>query len=401
MKIKLLYLPIVVDNYEEDLRSTAKQSDELRHSLHIEMPFTYKGHEGSLIYDRASPATLHNSTEKLFYTLKIDSHFINLPSLSKQKRRFDKTIDVVVDTSDTVCRSTLLALGVWLESLGLLSLGDKIETKLPNVHGLLPNSKTLAISKKGEEISKITLPVDSKDEHWGVKLIDFLLEDSHDKALDLKNRPELFQPIADFLNNFIVEINERDYNNLIPRELYVIDDYDFKEYIESKDFFDLQVADNVYRDSRDIKSINRDYGYRIDHMDKYHSFRSKNREGAVTAEELIHDNLESIEDYISIYFRNDFEEKYQVMFKGESPEKVLENFFGDKIINVILELNPDFWKEAEKALQKDLDKNPYSAKLESGYNIKDYLKVAKRFNHLIQDAWDDLIDVYYEEQSEA
>ncbi len=404
MKIKLLYLPIVVENYEEDLRSTAKQpGDDLRsrlNSLRIEMPFTYKGHEGSLIYDRGRPAELHNSLEKLFYTLKIDSHFINLPSLVKPKRRFDKMVDVEVDTRDTICCSAIFALGIWLDSLGLLPLGDKIETNHPNAQGLLPNGKALAISKKGEEISKITLPVDSKDRYWGVELIDFLLEDSHYRALDLRQHPELFQPIADFLNNFIVEINERDYNNLIPRELYVIDDYDFKEYIESKDFFDLQVSDTVYADSRDISAIKRDYKSQIDRMDKYNSHRSKNREGVVTAEELIHDNLESIEDYISSAFRKDFEEKYQVLFKGENPEDALENFFGDKIVNTILKVDPDFWEEAEKALQKDLDKNPYSAKLEYSDNIKDYLKVAKRFNHLVQDTWDDLIDVYYEQQNE-
>lgn len=398
MKIKLLYLPIVVNNYEKDLMATAEQVDD---DLRIEMPFTYEGHKGSLIYDRNHPAEMHNSFRDIFYTLKIDSHFIDLPSLIKTKHRFNRIKDVEVDVDDTVRCSTYIALRVWLDQLGLLPLGDKIEIAPPNALSL-PEGKDLIIKRKQGEISKITLPVNLEDKHWGIELIDFLLEEHHEKLLDLQNHPEFFQPVVDFLNNLTVEINERDYNNLIPRELYTIEDYDFKEYIESNDFFDIFSADAnaLFDDSRWVNSAKREYKAQIDRLDKYHSIRSKNREGTVTAEELIRDNLDYVRTYITELFAFDFEEKYSRLFKGHNPYKTLESFFGDKLINVLLEINSDFWEEAEKALQKDLDKNPYPEDLMSeGYYIKDYLKGAKKFNYFVQDAWDDLIDLY-EEQNE-
>lgn len=398
MKIKLLYLPIVITNYEKDLMSTTEQVDD---DLRIEMPFTYEGHKGSLIYDRNHPAEMQNSFRDIFYTLKIDSQSIDLPSLIKTKHRFNRIKDVEVDVDDTLCCSTYVVLGFWLNQLGLLTPTDKIEIAPPDTLSL-PEDKDFIIKRKQGEISKVILPVNLKDKNWGIKLIDFLLEDRLMKPLDLKNHPEFFQSVVDFLNNFTVEINERDYNNLIPRDLYAIEDYDFKEYIESNDFFDINSADAnaLFDDSRWVNSTKREYKAQIDRLDKYHSTRSKNRKGTVTAEELIRDNLDYVMTYITQLFAFDFEEKYSKLFKGQDPYKALEKFYGDKPINVLLEINPDFWEEAEKALQKDLDKNPYPEDLMSeGYNIKDYLKGAKKFNYFAQDAWDDLIDVY-EEQNE-
>lgn len=318
--------------------------------------------------------------------MEIDNKIIVFPLMNLQyKYRFRIPVDVVMSQegmSDSDDYSFSLA--VYLMLTGIFT-AEEIKNKIVFTEPF-EGKTSIKVSNKDGHLSKIIINADFEDEEWAKQLQAIAIRNNKSMT-ELYEIAKHLDSLYEFLNSAKLEVNKHDCYDLLPRDLYLIDDYSFEEYISSGDY--LTITDPI--EKTDLGQAEKDRRNAIDLIDKQSKFQHYKKEGEVSAKEL----LTHFKGQTLNYIDEVLEENEEVRERLEA----LSDEFDETTEDVIPYLFKDFWDEVEKYLQKDLKKFPYqedpnsclSKKIENYLNyLKDH---AKRFNVYIEDLEDAILEL--------
>lgn len=350
-------------------------------TIEFTISFNWNGKKGKLTF--IDGFSQYNG---FYCKMEIDDKIIVFPLMNLQyKYRFRIPVDVTM-SQESLARDDdySFPLAVYLMLTDIFT-AEEIKNKITFTEPF-EGKTSVKVSNKDGHLSKIIINANFEDEEWAKQL----------QAIAMRNNKpmtELYEiathldSLYEFLNSSKLEVNKHDCYDLLPRDLYLIDDYSFEEYISSGDY--LTITDPM--EKTDLGQAEKDRQNAIDRIDKESKFQHYKKEGEVSAKEL----LTHYRDQTLTYIENELEENEAVYERLEA----LSDEFDETTEDVIPYLFEDFWDEVEKYLQKDLKRSPYqedpnsplTKKIENYLNyLKDH---AKRFNVYIEDLEDAILEL--------
>lgn len=364
-------------------------NDSENSAIEIATSFKWNGKKGKLTFvdDYNKYYSSYGRYTSFYCKMEIGSKIIVFPLMNLQyKYRFRIPVDVTMDQegmSDGDDYSFSLA--VYLMLTGVFT-AEEIKNKIMFTEP--PEGKTsVKVSNKDGHLSKIIINVNFEEDDWADQLQRIVMRNNAPMA-EVYEIAKHLDSLFEFLNSSKLEVNTHDCYDLLPRDLYLIDDYTFEEYISSGDY--LTITDPI--EKTDLGQAEKERQNAIDRIDKESKFQPLKKEGEVSAKEL----LASFKNETLTYIENELlEENEDVREKLES----LADEFDETTDDIIPHLFKDFWDEVEKCLQKDLKKFPYQEEPNSYLSKKitdylDYLKDhAKRLKVYIEDLEDAILEL--------
>ena len=350
-------------------------------TIEIPMPFSWNGKKGEMVLLDGYEGYYNRQCK-----ITIDDKVILAPltSMADYKYRFSKPVDVIM-TQESVadCDDYAFPLAVYLMVTDIFT-AEEIKDKIIFTEPF--EGKTSAkVSNKDGHLSKIIINTNFEDEGWAGQLQNAAIRNS-EKTRELYEIAKHMDSLFEFLNSVKLEVSNHDCYSLLPKDLYLVDDYTFEEYISSGDY--LILGDPI--DDTDLGKAEKERQAALDWIDSESKFHHEKREGEVTAQELLtHYKTQTLN-----YIRNELEENEEVYDRLDSLSDELEEVPED----VIPYLFEDFWDEVEKYLQKDLKKFPYQVELKGpGDNANAYLEYlknhGKRLGVYIEDLEDAILEL--------
>lgn len=350
-------------------------------SIEITASFDWNGKKGKLTFIDG-----YSQYNGFYCKMEIGSKIISFPLMGiHYKYRFRIPVDVVMSQegmSDGDDYSFSLAIYLMLADV---FTAEEIKNKIIFTEPF-EGETSVKVSNKDGHLSKIIINADFEDESWAEQIQAIAMRNNKSMA-ELYEIAKHLDSLFEFLNSTKLEVNKHDCYDMLPRDLYLIDDYSFEEYISSGDY--LTITEPI--EKTDLGKAAKECQDIIDRIDKDSKFQSYKKEGEVSAKEL----LTHYKDQTLTYVDNVLEENEEVYERLEA----LSNEFDETTQDVIPYLFEDFWDEVEKYLQKDLKKFPYPEDLSNDLSKKvtdylDYLKDhGKRLKVYIEDLEDAILEL--------
>ena len=350
-------------------------------SIEITASFDWNGKKGKLTFIDG-----YSQYNGFYCKMEIGNKIILFPLMGiHYKYRFRIPVDVVMSQegmSDGDDYSFSLAIYLMLTDV---FTAEEIKNKIIFTEPF-EGKTSVKVSNKDGHLSKIIINADFEDERWAEQIQAVVMRNNKSMA-ELYEIAKHLDSLFEFLNSTKLEVNKHDCYDMLPRDLYLIDDYSFEEYISSGDY--LTITEPI--EKTDLGKAEKERQNIIDRIDKDSKFQSYKKEGEVSAKEL----LTHYKDQTLTYVDNILEENEEVYERLEA----LSNEFDETTQDIIPYLFEDFWDEVEKYLQKDLKKFPYPEDSSNNLSKKvtdylDYLKDhGKRLKVYIEDLEDAILEL--------